>query len=570
MMSLRALLAERVTQAFEQVGLAGAPPVIQLAAKPEFGDYQANGVMGAAKRLGENPRVVAQRVVDALDLEGIASDVSIAGPGFINVTFAPDFLAARLAADSTLAIIEPQRVVVDYSSPNLAKEMHVGHLRSTIIGDAVARVLEALGHTVIRQNHVGDWGTQFGMLLCYVEESGAGDNSSVLADLEDFYRAAKKRFDEDADFAERARQRVVDLQSGEEEARVQWQRFIDISLAHCQAVYDRLGVKLSRTDVHAESAYNDELDHTIELLKDAGILTESDGALCVFLDDFKGKDGTPLPVIVQKSDGGYLYATTDLAAVRYRQDNLKADRVLVFTDTRQALHFKQVFAVARAAGFASESISLEHMPFGAMLGADGKPFKTRAGGVVRLAALLDEAVDRAADLVAQKNPDFDATERSSIAEAVGIGAIKYADLSKNRTSDYVFDWDQMLSFEGNTAPYLQYAYARIRSLFRRAEAQGLHAAENSQLDAPSERLLALALLRFVEVVEQVGADASPHHLCGYLFELAQRFTSFYEACPVLTADNSEQAQSRLALCARTADTLARGLDLLGIDVVERM
>ncbi|MCR9276891.1 MAG: arginine--tRNA ligase [Pseudomonadaceae bacterium] len=570
MISLRALLAERVTQAFEQVGLAGAPPVIQLAAKPEFGDYQANGVMGAAKRLGENPRAVAQRVVEALDLSDIASDVSIAGPGFINVTFAPTFLAARLAKDISLSVSAPKRVVVDYSSPNLAKEMHVGHLRSTIIGDAVARVLEALGHTVIRQNHVGDWGTQFGMLLCYVEETGAGDNASPLADLEDFYRAAKKRFDEDADFAERARQRVVELQGGEAEARLQWQRFIDISLAHCQAVYDRLGVKLDREDVHAESAYNDELDNTLTLLQEAGVLTESDGAQCVFLDEFKGKDGTPLPVIVQKSDGGYLYATTDLAAVRYRQDTLKADRVLVFTDTRQALHFKQVFAVARAAGFADESISLEHMPFGAMLGADGKPFKTRSGGVIRLAALLDEAVERASALVLAKNPEITAAEQSSIAEAVGIGAIKYADLSKNRTSDYVFDWDQMLSFDGNTAPYLQYAYARIRSLFRRSEAKGLVASDQSQLDAPSERLLALALLRFPEVVEQVGADASPHHLCGYLFELAQRFTSFYEACPVLTADTPEQASSRLALCARTANTLASGLDLLGIDVIERM
>lgn len=573
MSTLRALLAERVSAAFEAVGLGDASPVIQLAAKPEFGDYQANGVMGAAKKAGRNPRELAVEVLQALELDDVASEVSLAGPGFINIRFDAAFLADRLSNPSARAAAgSGQRVVVDYSSPNLAKEMHVGHLRSTIIGDAVARALEHQGDTVIRQNHVGDWGTQFGMLLCHLEDlrddNGAG--SDALADLENFYRDAKKRFDEDADFAQRARSRVVDLQRGEPTARAQWQRFIDISLAHCQVVYDRLGVALNRNDVMAESAYNDDLDDTLKIIDQAGLLSESDGATVVFMDEFTSKDGSPLPVIVRKSDGGFLYATTDLAAVRYRQQQLAADRVLIFTDARQALHFRQVFAVALAAGLADERVSLEHKPFGAMLGSDGKPFKTRSGGVIRLADLLDEAVERAAALVASKNPDLAEAERADIAEAVGIGAIKYADLSKNRTSDYVFDWDQMLSFEGNTAPYLQYAVARIKSLFRKADEQDLNTHAEINLAEPAERTLAVTLLRFDEVVAQVAEDGSPHHLCAYLFELAQKFTSFYEACPVLAARDAATRGSRLALSALVANTLGDGLALLGIRTVERM
>jgi arginyl-tRNA synthetase len=428
-------------------------------------------------------------------------------------------------------------------------------------------VLEALGHTVIRQNHVGDWGTQFGMLLTHMTETGA--KTEELADLEEFYRASKARFDKDEEFADRSRQAVVALQSGEAHARAQWTRFIDISLSHCQHVYDRLGVSLTRADVAAESGYNDALAGVVEHLQDTGLLEESDGALCVFLDEFQGKDGKPLPVIVRKSDGGYLYATTDLAAVQHRWHDLHAGRAMYFTDARQAFHFRQIFSVARAAGFADPHMRLEHHPFGNMLGKDGKPFKTRTGGVVRLAELLDEAEARAFALVGEKNPDLDESERREIARVVGIGAVKYADLSKNRTSDYVFDWDQMLSFEGNTGPYLQYAYSRTRSIFRRGGIDPATLAGAVAVTTVEEHALAVALLRLQEVVEQVAADGYPHFLCAYLYELASAFTRFYEACPILKAEGPVR-DSRLLLCRKTAETLHEGLGLLGIETVQRM
>jgi arginyl-tRNA synthetase len=542
--------------------------VVQPAARPEFGDYQANGIMAAAKRAGEKPRVLAERVVAAADLADLADRVEIAGPGFINLTLSRDFLGRSLSEAAGIDAAEaPQTVVVDYSSPNLAKEMHVGHLRSTIIGDAVARVLEALGHRVIRQNHVGDWGTQFGMLIAFLDETGA--NSELLEDLEAFYREAKARFDADPEFAERSRRMVVGLQRGEPEVRARWQRFIDISLSHCQAVYDRLGVTLEPGHVMAESAYNDDLDAVVRDLDAAGLLTESDGARCVFLDEFTGKDGAPLPLIVQKSDGGYLYATTDLAAVRHRARTLAADRVLYFTDKRQELHFRQVFAVADRAGFKRPDMRFEHEPFGAVLGRDGKPFKTRQGEVVKLSGLLDEAESRAFALVTDKNPELPEGERRTIARVVGIGAVKYADLSKNRTSDYVFDWDQMLAFDGNTAPYLQYAYTRIRSVFRRGAVDVSALGAAVRIAEPEEHALAVMLLRLQETVEQVAEDGCPHYLCGYLYDLATLFMRFYEACPVLNAEPGVR-DSRLRLCARTADTLQLGLGLLGIEVVERM
>jgi arginyl-tRNA synthetase len=568
-MNLRALLTARIEAALAEVLGEPAPAVVQPAARPEFGDYQANGVMAAAKRTRQNPRALAEAVVARTDLGGIAASMEIAGPGFINIRLAPGFLGTSLATSPLLQpTATPQRIVVDYSSPNLAKEMHVGHLRSTIIGDAIARLLAALGHQVIRQNHVGDWGTQFGMLLTYLDETGA--NSRELADLEQFYRAAKARFDSDPDFAERSRETVVRLQQGDAHAREAWQSFIDVSLSHCQAVYDRLGVTLRPADVQAESAYNAALPGVIEDLAQQGLIRVSDGATCVFLDEFTGKDGEPLPVIVQKSDGGYLYATTDLAAVRYRADTLEADRVLYLTDARQALHFRQIFAVARRAGFAGPDMRLEHLPFGAMLGTDGKPFKTRSGEVVKLIELLDEAEARALALVRDKNPELPEAEQRAIAHAVGIGAIKYADLSKNRTSDYVFDWNQMLAFEGNTAPYLQYAYTRIRSIFRRAEvAPATFGGATPVIEAPSEHQLAVQLLRFQETVDQVAEDGFPHQLCAYLYDLATAFMRFYESCPILNAEPGER-DSRLALCARTAATLHDGLDLLGIETVERM
>ncbi len=572
-MNLRNLLAGRLETALEACLGTPAPAIVQPANKPEFGDYQANGVMSAAKRNRRNPRELATSVLHQAVLDDVAAKIEIAGPGFINITLDNEFLAAQINRQGPLIAPTgaPDTVVVDYSSPNLAKEMHVGHLRSTIIGDAIARVLTALGHRVIRQNHVGDWGTQFGMLITYLNETET--NPQLLADLETFYRRAKARFDADPEFAERSRQAVVGLQAGDREIREQWQRFIGVSLSHCQEIYDRLGVQLTPADVQAESAYNDDLPRVVSELEEQGLLEESAGARCVFLDpaakEFTGKDGQPLPVIVQKSDGGYLYATSDLAAVRYRARKLHADRVLYLTDARQALHFRQIFAVASKAGFAPPAMRLEHHPFGAMLGKDGKPFKTRAGTVVKLTELLDEAETRAFDLVTAKNPDLDESERRQIARVVGIGAVKYADLSKNRTSDYIFDWDQMLALEGNTAPYLLYAYTRIKSIFRRGDVDEADVDKPARIADPTEHALAVQLLRLQETLEQVAEDGFPHFLCAYLFDLASLFMRFYEVCPILGAD-PQLRDSRLQLCRRTADTLKTGLGLLGIDTVERM
>ena len=568
-MHIRSQLTERIEAAFADLGLEG-PALLQAASRPEFGDYQANGVMAAAKRAGQNPREVAQRVIDALDLTDIAQDLSIAGPGFINITLAPGFIAQ--ANTTPKHTTQPQCVVVDYSGPNLAKEMHVGHLRSTIIGDCIARVLESLGHKVIRQNHVGDWGTQFGMLLTFMAEQGAASDS--LADLENFYRQAKQRFDDDKDFQERSRRAVVQLQSGDADMLVQWQQFIDISMSHCQELYDRLGIDLTHADIDGESSYNDDLKNTVDHLAEQGLLTESDGAQCVFLDEFKSKKGEPLPVIVQKSDGGFLYSTSDLACLRRRIGDFNADRVLYFVDARQALHFKQVFAVAAAGGISNSAVELVHMPFGTMLGKDNKPFKTRQGALVKLADLLDEAVKRAEQLlmdrgVQSKNPDIDDAELASLAETIGIGAVKYADLSKNRTSDYVFDWDQMLSFDGNTAPYLLYAYSRIRSIFTRGDIDPNALPDHVvSVDEP-ERRLAAAIAGYQDLLEQVAQEGYPHQLCAYLYDLAGRFTQFYEQCPILSSEDDTKVR-RLALTKQTGDVLSHGLHLLGIGVAERM
>jgi arginyl-tRNA synthetase len=446
--------------------------------------------------------------------------------------------------------------------------MHVGHLRSTIIGDGVASVLEFLGDTVIRQNHVGDWGTQFGMLLAYLQETPA--TSDELSDLENFYRAAKGRFDESEEFAERARGLVVKLQAGDPECLKLWTRFKDISLSHCQEVYERLNVKLTPKDVMGESAYNDDLANVVADLKNAGLLVESNGAQCVFLEEFKTAEGTPLPVIVQKAGGGYLYATTDLAAVRYRSNVLKADRALYFVDQRQALHFQQVFEVARRAGFVTNDMQMEHMGFGTMNGADGRPFKTRDGGTVKLVDLLDEAEERAYVLVKEKNPEVAEDELRSIAKAVGISAVKYADLSKHRASDYSFNFDQMLSFEGNTAPYLLYAYTRVSGVFRKLGEAFDESKGQIVLEAPHEQDLAARLAQFGETVNNVAEKGTPHVLCAYLYDLAGLFSSFYENCPILNAENPEQQQSRLRLAHLTGRTLKQGLQLLGLETLERM
>ena len=556
---------------------AGLTPAIQVENTKDksHGDFASNIAMMLAKPAGMKPRDLAEKLIAALPADPSISKVAIAGPGFLNFFQNTDALAQRLEAalaDATLGVRKtaaPQRVVIDLSSPNLAKEMHVGHLRSTIIGDAVGRVLEFLGDEVIRQNHVGDWGTQFGMLLAYLEENPSSAETE-LSDLEQFYRAAKKRFDESEAFATRARELVVKLQAGDADCLRLWARFNEISLSHCQKVYDRLNVRLSPADVKGESAYNAELPGIIDALRAKGLLTEDQGAQCVFLDEFKNAEGNPLPVIVQKAGGGYLYATTDLAAMRYRSQQLKADRALYFVDQRQALHFQMAFEVARRAGFVHAGMELEHMGFGTMNGADGRPFKTRDGGTVKLIDLLDEAEQRAYALVKGKNPELDEAELRTIARAVGIGAVKYADLSKHRTSDYSFNFELMLSFEGNTAPYLLYAYTRVASVFRKL-GKGLDEVGGQiRIQADQEQALAAKLAQFGEVLNSVGEKGVPHLLCTYLYDLAGLFSSFYEHCPILAAGDEATQQSRLRLAALTGRTLKQGLELLGLEPLERM
>ena len=542
------------------------------------GDLTTNLAMVMAKQAKMNPRQLAGEIIALLPTGDLVEKVEIAGPGFINFFLNENWLAGqidKILADPRLGVAKtdsPQTVVVDYSSPNLAKEMHVGHLRSTIIGDAVARTLDFLGHKVVRQNHVGDWGTQFGMLLANMEElrKEGGELSMQLADLEAFYRQAKGRFDESPEFADRSRQLVVELQSGDAYCNKLWHEFLDISLTHCQELYTRLNVALTPDDVMGESAYNDDLPKVVAELAAAGMLTEDQGAKCVFLNEFAGKDGEPLPMIVQKKDGGYLYATTDLAAVRYRQQTLGAERILYFVDIRQSLHFQQLFAVARKAGFALPETGLEHMAFGTVMGDDGRPFKTRSGGVAKLSDLLDEAESRAYELVKEKNPDLEDEELRNIGRVVGVASVKYADLSKNRSSDYIFSFDNMISFEGNTAPYLLYACARVASIFRKAEIAETELSGAVLLTEEQERDLAGKLVQFGEVLTSVAGKGYPHFLCGYLYELSGAFSSFYKNCPILAAEDPALRQSRLKLALLTAKILEQGLALLGIETLERM
>ncbi|ECD5487017.1 arginine--tRNA ligase [Salmonella enterica subsp. enterica serovar Brijbhumi] len=577
-MNIQALLSEKVSQAMIAAGApADCEPQVRQSAKVQFGDYQANGMMAVAKKLGMAPRQLAEQVLTHLDLSGIASKVEIAGPGFINIFLEPAFLAEQVQqalASDRLGVSQPTRqtIVVDYSAPNVAKEMHVGHLRSTIIGDAAVRTLEFLGHHVIRANHVGDWGTQFGMLIAWLEkqqQENAGD--MALADLEGFYRDAKKHYDEDEAFAERARNYVVKLQSGDTYFREMWRKLVDITMTQNQITYDRLNVTLTRDDVMGESLYNPMLPGIVADLKAKGLAVESEGATVVFLDEFKNKEGDPMGVIIQKKDGGYLYTTTDIACAKYRYETLHADRVLYYIDSRQHQHLMQAWTIVRKAGYVPDSVPLEHHMFGMMLSKDGKPFKTRAGGTVKLADLLDEALERARRLVAEKNPDMPADELEKLANAVGIGAVKYADLSKNRTTDYIFDWDNMLAFEGNTAPYMQYAYTRVLSVFRKANID-----EQALASAPviisedREAQLAARLLQFEETLTVVAREGTPHVMCAYLYDVAGLFSGFYEHCPILSAENDAVRNSRLKLAQLTAKTLKLGLDTLGIETVERM
>lgn len=577
-MNIQALINDKVSQALEAAGApAGTPAAVRQSAKPQFGDYQANGVMGAAKKLGSNPREFAQKVLDVLDLDGIASKTEIAGPGFINIFLSEDFLAQQAEAalaDERLGVAkeEEKTIVVDYSAPNVAKEMHVGHLRSTIIGDAVVRTLEFLGNKVIRANHIGDWGTQFGMLIANLERvQQQSDNVSMeISDLEAFYRESKKLYDEDADFAEKARNYVVKLQGGDQYCNDMWKKLVDITMKTNQRNYDRLNVSLTNDDLAGESMYNDMLPGIVADLKEKGIATEDDGAQVVFLDEYKNKEGEPMGVIIQKRDGGFLYTTTDIACAKYRYEKLGADRVLYFIDSRQHQHLMQAWTIVRKAGYVPEDVTLEHHAFGMMLGKDGRPFKTRAGGTVRLVDLLDEAEDRAYKLIDSKNPDFSKEEKKEIASTVAMASVKYSDLSKHRTTDYIFDWDNMLAFEGNTAPYMQYAYTRVASIFAKAGIPMDQLSGNISISDEKEKALIAKLLQFEEAVQSVAREGQPHIMCAYLFELAGQFSSFYEACPILIVEDQAVKQSRMKLAALTAKTIKQGLSLLGINTLERM
>ena len=576
-MNIQALLSDKVGQAMVAAGApADCEPQVRQSAKVQFGDYQANGIMAVAKKLGQAPRQLAEQVIQHFDLDGIASKVEIAGPGFINIFLDRNWLAGQTAQALQLprlgvSSLTPQTIVIDYSAPNVAKQMHVGHVRSTIIGDAAVRTLEFLGHNVIRANHVGDWGTQFGMLIAYLEKQQNEHHEDIaLADLEEFYREAKVTYDADEAFAERARGYVVKLQGGDEYCRAMWKKLVDITMSQNQEVYDRLNVTLTRKDVMGESLYNDMLPGIVSDLREKGLAVTSEGATVVFLDEFKNKEGEAMGVIIQKKDGGYLYTTTDIACAKYRYETLKADRVLYYIDSRQHQHLQQAWTIVRKAGYVPESVPLEHHAFGMMLGKDGRPFKTRSGGTIKLADLLDEAVERAHALVSEKNPEMSAQELKDLAEVVGIGAVKYADLSKSRTTDYIFDWDNMLAFEGNTAPYMQYAYTRVLSVFRKAGIDAESLSGDIVLTEEREAQLATRLLQFEEVITQVARDGTPHVMCAYLYDLAGLFSGFYEHCPILSAEDEQVRNSRLQLAALTAKTLKQGLDTLGIKTVERM
>ena len=570
-------LAARLAPAFEAVaGRTGVDPVVRPS---DRADAQANGALAVAKEIGKSPREVADAVVAAANgLVGVCASIEVAGPGFLNIVFDNAFLGgelAKVAADDRLGVSRAahvRKVVVDYSAPNVAKEMHVGHLRTTVIGDALVRMLEFVGHEVIRENHIGDWGTPFGMLIEHLLDLGeteAADHLS-LGDLDGFYKQARAKFDASDEFKERARARVVLLQGGDAETRRLWKLLVGLSTRHFNAVYDRLGVLLTDDDLMGESAYNDLLPQVIERLAILGLLQESDGADVVFPPGYTNRDGDPLPLIVQKGKGGFNYATSDLACVIDRVERLGADLLLYVVGAPQAQHLSMVFDVARMAGWLREPSEAVHVAFGSVLGSDRKMLKSRSGEPLKFVDLLDESLTRAEAAIAEKNPELAVEDRLAVARMIGIGAVKYADLSTDRVRDYVFDWDRMLSFDGNTAPYLQYAHARICSIFRRAEVERASLRSVVPVIAePQEKALALAVLGFDSAVADTLEKYSPHRLCTYLYDLATAFTSFYEHCPVLKADAAVR-ESRLALCDLTARVMDRGLNLLGIDAPEQM
>ena len=576
----RDVLAQRVQDALGAAfgaEFAEADPVIRPSS---FADFQSNAALPLAKRLGRPPREIAAEIIGQLDLTGVAEPPQVSGPGFINLTLTPEWIAAQASSEladprlGTPAADPAQRIVVEYSSPNVAKEMHVGHLRTTIVGDALARILDFAGHEVIRDNHLGDWGTQYGMLIEHLLDVGEDSAEAALlhTDPNTFYQAAQRRFADDPAFTERARRRLVLLQSGDPETLRLWQHLVDLSLDYLHRIYRQLHVTLTDADIRGESFYKAMLADVCAELEASGVAVISDGALCAFPPGFTGRNGEPLPLIIRKSDGGYNYATTDLATIRYRVRDLHVDRAIYVVGSAQALHFQMVFAVARQAGWIPPGARFEHAQIGNVLGTDGKILRTRAGDTIKLAELLTEGVERARHVVDElgTSPDLSEAERDAIAEAVGVGAIKYADLSTARDSEYVFDWDRMISFKGNTGPYLQYATARIRSIFRKAGIDPDTVAGPVRLAEPAERALALRLLGFGAAVRQAGENAEPHLLANFLFEVASAFTAFYEQCPVLNAPGEGVRDSRLALSALTLRVLDTGLGLLGIPIPERM
>ena len=572
-MNIMKELEQEVKQAFDQVGLSGFSSLLRPTKNTNFGDYQINGAMAAAKQRGESAVKLGNRLIDALSDSKMIAHAEVVGPGFVNLFLNDHILTLgidRALSDTRLNIgmpLQDETVIIDYSSPNLAKEMHVGHLRSTIIGDSLRRIYGFLGAQTIAQNHVGDWGTQMGMLVALIMEQKQNDTQLLLSDLEDFYRQAKKRFDQDEDFAQHARECVVKLQAGDEEIKRYWRNFLTISLKHMQAIYDELDITLTSQDIHGESEYNDLLPQVVKDLLNQGIAQEDQGTKLIYLDSIRDENGNPEVFIIQKKDGGYLYATTDLAALRQNIRKWHPDRLLYVVDSRQSLYFKALFEISHRAHWLSSQIKAIHVTFGTMMNQDGKPFKTRDGGTVKLDHLLKEAIQKAQSVVLEKEPNLSQEEVQKIAKTVGIAAIKYADLSKNRLSDYVFDLKQMLSLEGNTAPYLQYAYARVQSVLLKAGEQKWMAPYH--LHSSLERRLALLLLQFEEVLLQVIEHNSPHYLAIYLYQVATLFSHFYSVHSILNEEEYIR-NTRLALTFLTGRVLQQGLNLLGISVLERM
>ncbi|MEU2915497.1 arginine--tRNA ligase [Streptomyces massasporeus] len=578
--SVHQRLAAALSAALPQAG--SADPLLR---RSDRADFQANGILALAKKEKANPRELATQVVSGVESGELIKDVEVSGPGFLNITLTDGAitrnLAARYADDTGRLGVphaeQPGTTVIDYAQPNVAKEMHVGHLRSAVIGDAVVQLLEFTGENVVRRHHIGDWGTQFGMLIQYLEEhphelDHKADETSgeeAMSNLDRLYKAARGLFDADEEFKTRARRRVVDLQAGDPRTLAMWQKFVDESKIYFFSVFEKLDMEIRDADIVGESGYNDMLAETCRLLEESGVAVRSEGALCVFFDDIKGPDGNPVPLIVQKSDGGYGYAATDLSAIRDRVFNLKANSIIYVVDARQSLHFKMVFETARRAGWLGDDVKAYQLAFGTVLGKDGKPFKTREGETVRLVDLLDEAIDRASAVVREKAQDLSEAEIAERGTQVGVGAVKYADLSTSANRDYKFDLDQMVSLNGDTSVYLQYAYARIQSILRKAGASRPAAHPELELHE-AERALGLHADSFAATVAEAATEYAPHKLAAYLYQLASLYTTFYDKCPVLKAETPEQIENRLFLCDVTARTLHRGMALLGIRTPERL